>query len=394
MSAIDFMKKTASSHNQWVINKKKKHIINNGKNFSDIKIYTMTMIVVANWTINTDRLYEKLPITPFIIVPKKRGRKKPNQPADPNAWIPIGSIISVVRMNEYRGVRLKKNPSNKKGDVEKKKSHFRNSITIVIKVGKDKYINTKVSVNGKQQLTGARTLDNTINCVDYIWRYIKQLHTEEEPIYSLKNEESVPRCIIKIVMTNVNYSVGYKIDRQSLDTFMNENTEFRSIFEPSYRYSGVNIKLKSENYVDNRMTALYWTKDGKLLRTPGLYSKYLDLLSEKNRKKELAKERFHSWLVFQSGSVIQSGPNHAEMKKVQILFINILRKNKKILEEKFIEEYKPEVITLKYTPNIKGKYNYINKDKKTWTHNCTMTLMESSYQLSESCTSCGLKLHI
>lgn len=44
--------------------------------FEDIKVSTKTFIIMTNIVINLCELYLKLPITNYIVIPKKRGRKK------------------------------------------------------------------------------------------------------------------------------------------------------------------------------------------------------------------------------------------------------------------------------------------------------------------------------
>jgi hypothetical protein len=45
-------------------------------NYEDIESSTITVISVSNLTINLNNLYKYLPITDYVIIPKKRGRKK------------------------------------------------------------------------------------------------------------------------------------------------------------------------------------------------------------------------------------------------------------------------------------------------------------------------------
>ena len=76
--------------------------------FEDIPVSTKTFIVMTNLTLDIKKLYEFLPITEYIVVPKRRGRKKKTTAADPNKNIPDGSIITVDLANNVRGVCLKK----------------------------------------------------------------------------------------------------------------------------------------------------------------------------------------------------------------------------------------------------------------------------------------------
>ena len=66
------------------------------------------------------------------------------------------------------------------------------------------------------------------------------------------------------------------------------------------------------------------------------YHIYYDTLQPKDKKKELCKERFHSFLVFHSGKIIFSSLNHYFMKKTYDKFINIVRECRDIIQEKVL----------------------------------------------------------
>ena len=56
--------------------------------FDSIKVSTKTFIVNTNMTLDIDKLFNFLPITDYTLVPKRRGRKKKDEPVDPNTGIP------------------------------------------------------------------------------------------------------------------------------------------------------------------------------------------------------------------------------------------------------------------------------------------------------------------
>ena len=96
--------------------------------FSNIPVSTKTYTATTNLTIDIKKLFNTLPITPYTVIPKKRGRKKKGPQVDPNKDISSGSIITIKCEGEIRGVEL--NPKKKK--TGQKKKWFRNSITVVI----------------------------------------------------------------------------------------------------------------------------------------------------------------------------------------------------------------------------------------------------------------------
>ena len=138
--------------------------------FEDISVSTKTFIIMSNITIDLSELYKSLPITKYVVVPKKRGRKKKTTLPDPNRNIPAGSIITVDpgKGGEIRGVNLKK----KKKKERKSGDYFRNSLTVVMIID-NKKINFKVCRNGKFQMTGCKTDSQSEECIYYMWRYMK-----------------------------------------------------------------------------------------------------------------------------------------------------------------------------------------------------------------------------
>ena len=63
-------------------------------NFSNIEVSTKTIIGVSNVELDIEGIFNKIPITPYVMVQRRRGRKKKEQEADPNQDLPIGSIIT------------------------------------------------------------------------------------------------------------------------------------------------------------------------------------------------------------------------------------------------------------------------------------------------------------
>ena len=70
--------------------------------FNDVPISTQTIISVSNLKFNLNTMYQYLPITDYVIVKKKRGRKKKVEVANPNENIPPGSIISIQNKTQLQ----------------------------------------------------------------------------------------------------------------------------------------------------------------------------------------------------------------------------------------------------------------------------------------------------
>ena len=201
--------------------------------FEDIPVSTKTFIVMTNITIDIEKLFNFLPVTEYILVQKKRGRKKKVETIDPNKDIKEGSIVTLEYGSRLRGICLKK----KKKKEGKSTDYFRNSVTVVM-IEDGKKINFKISRNGKFQMTGCKYDSHAEQCVKHIWEYIK----EEKDIYNMF-EGSVFRAIFIPAMRNIDFNLGFTLDREKIDEYFNKHTEYYSLLETSIGYTGVNIKI-------------------------------------------------------------------------------------------------------------------------------------------------------
>jgi len=297
--------------------------------FKDIDVSIMTIIGITNWNLNIEHLFDIIPITDYVVVPKKRGRKKKEFKEDPNKDIKEGSIITTKYKDKFKGVDLKY-----KKNTSGKKEYFRNAISIVMFVGK--FIDFKISKNGKFQLTGCKNIEHAKKCVKYIFDYIS-ITGNDDKVFKIKKDCN-PECIFLTKMTNINFNVGFNINREEFHKYINSNTDYKSIFETSFGYTGVNIKIPFDTMTAEtypmihkiQLVDKYWED----IMIP--YIDYYNTLQPKDKKKELNKERFHSFLVFHSGKIIFSSLNHYFMKNTYDKFINIVKDSRNIIEEKVL----------------------------------------------------------
>jgi TATA-box binding protein (TBP) (component of TFIID and TFIIIB) len=294
------------------------------KKFEDIPVSTKTFIVMTNITVDIKKLFDFLPITEYTVVPKRRGRKKKNTIVDPNKNIPDGSIITLDLANTIRGVVLKKK-KKKEGKVN---DYFRNSVTVVMVID-GKKINFKISRNGKFQMTGCKYDHHAETCVKYIWEYLKG----NTDIYTL-NEKSFKALFIP-AMRNIDFSLGFILDREKLDEYFNTYTNYYSLLETSIGYTGVNIKIPvTKPITDLKIKELTYKGDRWLSPKFIPYQKYLDTLKPKEQQKKIDKERFNTFLVFHSGKTICSSMCEEFARDTYYEFIDIIKKNYRLFEEK------------------------------------------------------------
>ena len=293
--------------------------------FEDIKVSTKTFIAMSNLTINLQKLFEFLPTTAYIVIPKKRGRKKKLEFIDPNIGVKSGSILTMKYENNLKGVDLKQKKSQNK---KKSTKWFRNSFTVVILID-SKPINFKICQNGMFQITGIKVDSQAEDCIKYIWGYIK----DHKDIYSLSRSDKLEVLFIP-AMRNIDFSVGFNIDREKLTNYMNTQTEYHSLLETSFGYTGINIKMKINQDIVTMAVKKITFIDEKWVENMTTYEEYISHLSEKERMKKILKERYTTFLVFHSGKIIVSSSCAEFARDSYYFFLEIIRKSYHIIKEK------------------------------------------------------------
>lgn len=300
--------------------------------FESIKVNTITAIASVNIDMDINLLFENLPIIDYIVHPKKRGRKKNTEGKNSDLInYTNGSIISIEPSGgskEVRGIRLKKK-KDKKTNIDR----FRNALTVIM-IMDGKFINFKISKNGFQ-FTGCKSYEQVINCVKVIWEYIK-----DSNMWKWKYDNtSELECILVPAMRNINFFIGYNIDRVKLNNFINNHTSYRSLFDSTTGYTGVNIKIPHKNDITDLKIDKYVYSKGKWLDPVKIpFSDYLSLSNEKEREKKINKVREHTFLVFHSGKIIMSSMCDSLAKDVYYDFMKIMKgENVKQFKEILLE---------------------------------------------------------
>jgi TATA-box binding protein (TBP) (component of TFIID and TFIIIB) len=285
--------------------------------FESYKVSTKTFIVYTNLVLKIEAIFYEsvLPITPFVVVKKRRGRKKKIQEEDPNKNITEGSIIRIKYMNDHHGVVLKAKPST---------GYFRNSMTVDMIID-DKRLNFKVTRNGKFQITGCKNDSQAEKAVTFFWQYIQPFNH----VYELRDDDHL-RVYYDPVMYNIDFSLGFQVNRENLDIFINMQTPYTSLLETTFGYTGVNIKLPVTTPFKNLKIKCKEYKAGGATKTS--YIGY-DSFLEKHMPGESIETKYNTFLVFQSGKIIMSGKAAVLMESAYYEFLNVINKCIPVIRE-------------------------------------------------------------
>lgn len=273
----------------------------------NIKVSTKTIIGTSNLQIDIQKIFLNYPLGNDTL-------------GDYNV-----NIQTIYYGSERRGV-----PINEK---KKKKKSFRNAVNLIAYVNTHKKINFKVSKNGKFQLTGCKSEENAIELVSY---FINKLFKSCPNAVTILKGIGI-KVYFQTVMTNVDFSIGYFINRQKLDELMNKETSHYSLLETSCGYTRVNIKFLLESKWWELPIPIIICKDinKDIFEWQRYYEPFNEIVEIPIEKKQ--KKKYNTFLVFHSGNIIMSGMMKETMEKQYEIFINLLKKWRPEIEEKILE---------------------------------------------------------
>lgn len=284
--------------------------------FDQIKISTMTFIAYCNIDVHIENIYHFLQVLE-ITNPQSKSENKKN--IDVINSVENGTIISVRSKNNIRGYKLF---SPKKSEYNN--NFFRNSITIIMKI--DKIITFKLSSNGTFQITGCRSNSHPVECVEKIWSMIKEYEGKLYDYKSVAKERCFEVMYIPC-MTNINFSLGFTVNKSKLIGKFDKNKEYYPPFIiPNNTYTGVCIKTKyTKPLSDIKIFIKKFSAPTSEWNTRiSNYDEYLKTLTPKICEKKINKLRFTTFLIFRSGNCILSGITPEVMRSEYEKFITFV----------------------------------------------------------------------
>jgi hypothetical protein len=287
--------------------------------FEDVTISTKTIVIDTNIDIHAEHIFAQLPVHPLPDCPPTSSKKKFRKfIADAN--LADGTIIALEYNHQCRGISIK---------------HFRNSMTFVMTMS-GKYINFKLPAKGRIQITGCKHDQYAEQCVQHLWKYLCSYTTAETPLYTFHPGHTRFRAVFHVVMSNRNFKLGFLVNRQKLDQWVNTQDEFpgTSLLELTFGYTGLNIKLpyRHQNIM---LKSMQEPRDASSPWEHSFveYNDYLKELPPKLYAKEIVKPRYNSFLVFRSGSAIMSGLDAHHMEKDYYRFMQMIEKSRDHIED-------------------------------------------------------------
>jgi hypothetical protein len=213
-----------------------------------------------------------------------------------------------------------------------KKAFFLHCVTLKIAIDdpeekENTFKDVKCYSNGKLQITGIKNDQQYINTIKAVFQLFTNIEEFTGQSVVVCNEPSF-KAICKTVMQNMNFYMGFNILRHKLDEFINNQTDYRSIFEGSMNnVLSIKIPIKEQ---DGTLVLTEFNKQSYTITSSLVkYSDYKHLFAKKTNK----KDEEHTFLVFASGHIIFTSAG-ADMEQIYYSIVNTLIQNREIFEEK------------------------------------------------------------
>ena len=273
-------------------------------NFKELSISTQTVMAYINCEFEMKNITKRL--TEYI-------ENSKNNP-DHNGKILSIKAPSIFYTDTETGI----------GDAKKGK-HFRNQITVKMLIN-TKIITIKIFRTGKFHMTGCKEKEHRTLGSVLLLQTIIDLSSNDTPTYIMKLNHTQPHIVLEIVMTNVDFNLGFDIDQSALDNLIQKlnDPSFYSIYESCINTS-VNIKMEYKDPPTKTFETI------TLLGNNNFKYGTTDICPDIKPK----NTRTHTFLVFSSSKVIQSGRFYnTEMEPAYNKFIDFIYKHRNEIELK------------------------------------------------------------
>ena len=244
-------------------------------------------------------------------------------------------------------------------------NHFLNQITIVFSTGNQPLLNVMM-FKDNLKFAGCKGMDDAVEGMMILWQdYIfspkevspwfeggaktlayrpPSLETTAKspstPLWTLKRGAKNPRFVFETVMRNVDFKIGWPIERPALNLLMNDEKYAKHIFMSQYESTGhtnVNVKMYSKKPDNFTYDCLVIPLDASTVggRRP-YFIKLPDIpyKSEKKKRKDATTDKYITFIAFSSSEIILSGRYDKNMEEMYNFFVRTVFTHRKNIEEK------------------------------------------------------------
>ena len=206
--------------------------------------------------------------------------------------------------------RKREKGEKKKRKVKPNPKNFLNCIFLTFR-SSCKKVNLKLFKNGVIQLTGCKGVDHSKTVLLSFWKVVRKT--------TLRHKFDCLECYLVSVMRNINFNMGFSIDREKLGNYIVNNSN-------NYVISRV-----VGGFMDRFVIPVESIKDMPVYRLKieneedieeGETVKYEEFSNSKNK----ASKKYITITIFQTGRVLFSGPHEKYQDPVIDWFFSLVEK--------------------------------------------------------------------
>ena len=215
--------------------------------------------------------------------------------------------------------RKREKGEKKKRKVKPNPKNFLNCISLTFR-SSCKKVNLKLFKNGVIQLTGCKGVDHSKSVLLSFWKVVRKT--------TLRHRFDCLECYLVSVMRNINFNLGFSIDREKLGNYVVNNSNSYVIsqvvggFMDRFVILVESIKdmpvyrLKIENEKD--------IEEGETVK----YEEFLDGIKDSAHFSNLnsSAKKYITVTIFQTGRVLFSGPHEKYQDPVIDWFFSLVEK--------------------------------------------------------------------
>ena len=204
--------------------------------------------------------------------------------------------------------RKREKGEKKKRKVKPNPKNFLNCIFLTFR-SSCKKVNLKLFKNGIIQLTGCKSVDHSKSVLLSFWKVVRKT--------TLRHRFDHLECYLVSVMRNINFNLGFSIDREKLGNYVVNNSNSYVISRVVGGFIGMRFVILVESIKDMPVYRIKIEKDIE----EGETVKYEEFSNPNSDAK-----KYITVTIFQTGRVLFSGPHEKYQDPVIDWFFSLVEK--------------------------------------------------------------------
>ena len=216
--------------------------------------------------------------------------------------------------------RKREKGEKKKRKVKPNPKNFLNCISLTFR-SSCKKVNLKLFKNGVIQLTGCKGVDHSKSALLSFWRVVRKT--------TLRHRFDYLECYIVSVMRNINFNLGFSIDREKLGNYVVNNSNSYVISQVVGGFIGMRFVILVDSIEDMPVYRIKIENEKDIQEVETVkYEEFLDGIkhSAQFSNPNSSAKKYITVTIFQTGRVLFSGPHEKYQDPVIDWFFLLVEK--------------------------------------------------------------------